>query len=275
MSDAGQIEKFAYSGSLGRSPLLLAVLAVPLCVLWSVGYAYLDVYLPIGGVLTVFMILGYAFAVAMTVSMVGKLGKCRNPAALKLMGLGIGVLSLYVSWVVFLHALFARNEPDAPGIIDFITDPAMLWQGICVVNESGWYTIKGSTPSGIFLWILWVAEAVVVVGGAWWMSGVSLENEMFCEACGKWCEVGETTYRQPAPGLLTAPPAEITPLQLLTLEPLPAKALPSFRAELLQCPGCKRAGVRFARLYEVANDKGEKSQKSDTIPGILLPPSAA
>ena len=33
--------------------------------------------------------------------------------------------------------------------------------------------------------------------------------------------------------------------------------------------------VSAARLYEVANDKGEKSEKSDTIPGILLPPSAA
>jgi hypothetical protein len=279
MSDVPQLELYKFSGALGKSPLFLLLLAVPLCVLWSAAYAYLDVYLPIGGVLTVFMVIGYAFLVVMSVSLLGKLGKCRNPARLKLMGLGVGAVAFYAAWAIFLHALIARDaeadDAKVPSALMFALHPYAMWVVMCSVAESGWYTIKGTTPSGIVLWTFWAIEAVIVLGGSYLLAGSSIDNEMFCESCDHWVAPSEMTYHEPTAELLTALPAAITPVQLLGLTPLPAKTIPSFRAELLQCPDCKRSGVRYSRLRHEKNDKGELVEKTDAIPGILLPPGQA
>lgn len=275
MSTTPSLELYQFSGAVGKSPLFLLVMALPLCLLWSAGYAYLDVYLPIGGVLTLFMVGGYAFLLGVTISLVGKFGKSRNPTQLKLMGLGIGAISLYAAWALFLHALFARTDADAPSILEFARDPQMMWSGITSVNESGWYTIKGTTPSGIILWIFWAIEAAVVLGAPWLLAGSGIDNEMFCEACDQWCPAGDMTYHEPTPALMAVTVNLISPIQLLALPKLAEKNIPAFRAEMLQCPGCKRAGVRFSRLRHEKSDKGELVEKTDTIPGILLPPGQA
>ncbi len=272
MSNGSPLQLYQHSGKHGRSPLLIALVALPLCLLWSVIYAYLDVYIPIGGVFTVFLVIGYTFLLGITIGKIGMWGKCRNSARLCLMGLGVGAVSLYVAWACFLHALFAQQAGDVPAVLDFALNPGLLWEAICAVNETGWYSIKSTTPSGIVLWLFWGVEALVVVGGSWFLADASIANELFCEACDRWCPSGDMTYHQPTPELLAATPATISPLTLLALPALPAKTIPAFRAELLQCPGCKKAGVRYSRLRHEKNDKGELVEKTDAIPGILLPP---
>ena len=275
MANLPPLHLYQFSGLHGRSILLLLLLALPLCLLVSAGYAYLDVYLPIGGFLTVFMVVGYVLGIGFTISLLGKFGKSRNPTALKLMGVGIAAVSLYAAWAFFLHALFARNATDVPSTLDFALNPKLMWAAIESVNETGWYTIKKMTPTGLVLWAFWSIEALAVLGGAWYLADSSIANEMFCEACDSWCPPGDMTYHEPTPELLAAKTNSISPLQLLALPALPEKTIPAFRAELVQCPGCKRAGVRYSRLRHEKNDKGELEEKTDAIPGILLPPGQA
>lgn len=272
MSNLPPLQLYQFSGQHGKSRMLLPLIALPLCLLLSAGYAYLDVYLPIGGVLTVFMVIGYVLGLGFTVALLGKVSKSRNPTALKLMGASLGAISLYAAWVFFLHALFGRTDPEAPSVLDFASNPQLMWAAIETVNETGWYTIKEMTPTGLVLWAFWAIEALAVVGGAWYLADSSIANEMFCEACDCWCPAGDMTYHEPTAQLLTAKTATITPLQLLALPALAGKTVPAFRAELVQCPSCKRAGVRYSRLRHEKNDKGELEEKMDAIPGILLPP---
>lgn len=272
MSNSPGLQLYQPSGKLGSSPLLLVLLGLPLCLLWSVAYAYADVYIPIGGVFTVVLVGGFTFLLGLTIAQVGKLAKCRNATVLRLMGMGIGTLSLYAAWASFLHALFAQQAGDTPSIVEFALNPRLMWEAICAVNETGWYSIKSTTPSGIVLWLFWGVEIVVVIGGSWLFAELAISNELFCETCNRWCPAGDMTYHEPTAELMSAATDSISPVALLALPPLPAKTIPAIRAELLQCPGCKRAGVRFSRLRHERSDKGELVEKTDAIPGILLPP---
>ena len=260
---------FEYSGRVGSAPVWLLLLGVPLLFVLALLYSYLVVYIPIAGVVTVFLVFGFAFGTGAILGRVMMLGKCRNAKAAALMGLAGGALALYFAWVFFILALFNREGNEGIALSECL-NPAVLWRAILVVNDSGWYTVKGSTPSGIVLWIGWAIEAVVVVGGGWLMATTAIENELFCETCGKWCKVKETKFAPVEGALLTTPIKDVAFTDVVMLPTQDALAKPCFRSELLTCPACDFKGIRFARLTEQVDKEGKASTTTETVPGVVV-----
>jgi hypothetical protein len=65
---------------------------------------------------------------------------------------------------------------------------------------------SGSATNGWALWVIWILEAVFVIGAALFCGIGVLNRRPFCEACGRWC--------RPAVKLFLAPPQDVTQLKL-------------------------------------------------------------
>lgn len=263
---------YQHSGKLGFSPLLLAFVGIPLTIVLSLIYSYLVVYIPIAGWVTFLLLAGYAFAVSFTTAMLGKAGKCRNSGAMMAMGLVIGLVGLYFTWVFFMHALLGRFAAESSiSVFELILNPLFLWSSILFVNENGWYSIKGLTPSGIVLWIFWGIEALVIVGAPILFAAMSINDEMYCENCNKWCNAASSKFRALPPTMADGSVSEINALSLASQPEMPQKEIPCVQEELLKCPDCSRTqGFRYKRLTINVDKEGNMKENSETVNGIVL-----
>ncbi len=264
-----QLHLYEHSGQNGRAWLMVPLLGLPLLALASAAYSYIAVYIPIAGILTILILGGYVFATGLTLSMLGKVAKCRSRGTMLLLGLGGGLVSLWLAWVFFLYAMINRTDGASVELMELILNPGVMWTVICGIGDNGWYTISTFTPSGVVLWAFWTIETLIIVGGATLIAPTGIDNEMFCEACDRWCAVKETKHLKIEGDLTRAKVEAIDVQQLFTLPKSDAKILPSIRMELLECPSCaKNRGLRFVRLIKEVDKDGKVTEKSETLPGI-------
>ena len=89
-----------------------------------------------------------------------KRGRVRNLKVACLCGLAAGLLGLYGAWVGHIHAVFSEHP--------FVLSPWPLWNLILQLNEQGSWSVKdeGENVTGAVLWIVWIAEALMVIGPA-------------------------------------------------------------------------------------------------------------
>jgi hypothetical protein len=263
---------YQHSGKIGLSPLLLLVAGIPLLLILACIYGYINVYNPIGGYVTFLIILGYAFACGFVVNILLKYGKCRNKTLCFVSGAVGGLLSLYFAWVFFLYVLTHRFTDMNVGILQIIFSPLMMWDMIASINESGWFTIKGATPSGIVLWIFWLIEAVTILFVAMLIGSFAIDDEMFCEKCGKWCDLSETKHLKIPPEIASTKAGDINPLTLNNLENAESiTARPVIKAELLKCANCiNYSGWKYKVVSSEIDKDGNEKDTTNNIPGIVL-----
>lgn len=261
---------YQHSGKLGFSPLLLAAAGIPLIVVLSALYSYLDLYIPLTGYITVILLAGYGLGLSFVVSTLVKRGNCRNEKAVLAFSLAAGIIGLYSSWVIFMYALFARFSPDEHISFFELLNPLFLWSTILFVNENGWYTISGGTPSGITLWILWAIEAAVIIGFPLFVATSAISHEMFCENCQTWCLPTASKYRQIPATIESGKIKNVDTTTLSSLTELEQKKFPCIKEELLSCPNCnKTKGNRYSRLVLKQNGKKGLVESADKIKGIV------
>lgn len=262
---------YQHSGKVGFSPFLLLGAGIPLMIILSCIYAYITVYNPIAGYITFLILLGYVVANGFLIAFLGKAGKCRSRAFLLASGFVGGLFSLYFSWLFFIYALMKSAGYEDVGLLDIALNPSAMWSAISSLNETGWFSIKGATPSGIVLWIFWAIEAIAIVLGSLLIAGVSIEDEMFCEKCETWCDVSETKYLKIPQNLASSKASDINPLMLRNLENAEVVERPSIKGELLKCNSCvKYSGWRYKLISSEADKDGNEKDKSETIDGIVL-----
>ena len=265
---------YEHSGRPGRAWLLVTLLGLPAVALLSLIYSYIVVYIPIGGVLTLFIMGGYVFGMGFIISWLGHVAKCRSQMTMRLLGAISGIVALWLAWVFFLYALINRNEHGGVKVLDLVLHPDAMWQIACEVAESGWYTIKKTTPSGAVLWSFWGIEATVVIGGVILMAPAAITQEMFCETCDGWCPVKETKFLHIDDKLSKTKLEHIEILPLFTLPSSDTKVIPSIRTELLECAACKLSkGIRFIRMTMTTDKEGKTSENAENLPGIYIPPA--
>jgi hypothetical protein len=224
------------------------------------------------GYLTFLIILGYAFACGLVVSLLLKFGKSRSKTFCYIGGVIGGLLSLYFAWVLFLYALMHRFTAINLGLPDLFLSPLMMLDLIRSINETGWFSIKGGTPSGIFLWLLWAIEAVTILVVVTLVGSGAIDDEMFCEKCGKWCDISETKHLKVPKEHGGSKASAIDPRMFAALENAEsAGQRPVLKAELLKCGNCiNYAGWRY-KLVDTEIDKdGNEKDKTNTIPGIVM-----
>lgn len=262
---------YQHSGKVGYSPIFLLAAGIPLMVVLSCIYAYITDYNPIAGYLTFLILAGYALANGYLISTLARYGKCRSKTLLIAAGVVGGLISVYFSWLFFIYVLSHRAGYDDVGILDILVNPSEMWEAIKSINESGWFTIKGSTPSGIVLWIFWGIEALSIVVGAVFMTAFSIDDEMFCEKCNAWCNVAETKYLKTPEKFTNSKARNINPTMLADLETGDLAARPIIKSELLKCGSCiNYSGWRYKLISSEADKKGDEKDKLESIPGIVM-----
>jgi hypothetical protein len=261
---------YQHSGKWGFAPVLMPLLGMPILFLLGVAHAYVVVYNPVCGIVNILVLIGFIFGMFMTLRWLAKLSKCRSRPMLLAAGALGGAFGLYVSWVFFVYALARRGDHDISAAGLFFR-PDILWEIVCAIGKDGWYSVKSVTPSGFFIWIFWISEALAVLLGVAVMTPLGIDREIFCEECGKWAKVCDTRHLR-ITAEMGGRSAEQMPVdRLITLPALPGIAYPCIKAEVLACPDCgTTAGLRYAVLRQEVDDKGKISEKSDEVPGVVL-----
>src|SRR5882724_364607 len=132
--------------------------------------------------------MAYGALVGVAAAMGMKWGKVRNAKIAGLAAIVPAAASLYWSWAFWaknIFLTFAQKELDP---FSLMARPQALWELIKLINEYGtWGMSKGDTTKGTELWVIWVLEALVVLGIATLASMGVLEMQPFCEKCKLWC----------------------------------------------------------------------------------------
>jgi len=129
------------------------------------------------------LVIGYAYAVGFVLSSAAKFGKVRNMYLLGFAAFFFGVLADYVGWVAWLAVVAG----DPFFLVEFFF-PADILYFITVIAEEGAWTLSGTTPTGIFLYIIWFIEACIVIGGSTYVTLELLSKIPFCEESNAWAE---------------------------------------------------------------------------------------
>ena len=159
-------------------------------------YIYAVWYIPFVYV-NFFLCLGFGLVLGAVLALLARLGKLRSPSAVGALALLVGLVAVYLEWGMYLTLVF-NTETTGTGanadtttsfslrlFADIITHPTAMWGAIRQLNETGTWSLKGATPSGIFLGLIWVVEAVIIVGGAYFMAKAQA-TEPFSEVSNEW-----------------------------------------------------------------------------------------
>lgn len=258
---------YKHSGALGPSLVLAPILALVAVAALSAAYAYVDVYSPIGGYISLLFIAGFGFGLLFSVSVILKLTKCRSSMFAAALGLGTGLLALYVSWAVFIYALLSRHEPlFDQSIVEILTSPALVWRVVESINETGWYSLGDMTPSGGVLWAFWGIEALVIVGASVMGGIIALSDEVFCERCNRWCDESPNMPRLALPSADEEPAVRQASLAALKQLAAATPGEPHLGVALKACGQCETMATAQVKLISYTVDKeGDVEENAENI----------
>jgi hypothetical protein len=171
----------------GGTAAALVLALVYIYAVWYIPFVYVNF----------FLCLGFGLVLGAVLAVLVRLGKLRSPGAVGGLALLVGLVAVYLEWGVYLTLLFnsesTGNGADADTstsfsaslFADIIAHPAAMWLAMQKINETGTWSLKGSTPSGVFLGVIWVIEALLILGGAYLMAKAQA-TEPFSETSNEW-----------------------------------------------------------------------------------------
>lgn len=194
-------------------------------------------------------------------------GKVRNNSVAALVGAAASFAGLYISWAVWLIDIFERghwiSNPIRP-----LMHPRAVWRAILLINTTGTWAMEHEKPTaGTMLWLVWLAEALLIVGFGTLVAVALIKRQPFCEKCESWCSKIEKIYFAP-----TILPADLkTKLDNRQFECLPAlgEGTPkkaNYRVDLHSCSSC-------GTLNTLSLVKNFPRDQKTLIDKLLLSPS--
>jgi hypothetical protein len=256
----------------GKTPLLgLLLLGVTGCVgvpILGLLYGVLMRVIPFV-YLNAFIVFGYIFVIGAVLGYVAKYGKIRNMVVLGVIAFFIGLLAEYSGWIGWL-AVMVR---DPMFLIEFFF-PFEVFYLISLVAEEGAWTLSGMTPTGGFLYFIWLLEAVAVVGGITYIAVTDNKKVPFCEESDRWADkrtqIGAFT---PIPNIAQFKQSvKHGNLSVFNrLRPSPAEDRHFTTLELYECGHCRNFFVlNVEDVTLVTNNKGKTEAKVKPILSNLM-----
>lgn len=140
-------------------------------------HGYIQYYNPLV-ILGVLATVGYGFGVGMLLAILSKFARVRNTPLVFLAAVFFAVVAEYLDWGFWLFALF---EADLRAFDPFVIlgVGAEMW-------DKGYFSFKDLTPTGWVLGLLWVGEALIVMGLAIAIPVSGSLDRVFCEELGRW-----------------------------------------------------------------------------------------
>ncbi|HZW08076.1 MAG TPA: hypothetical protein VFF65_13210 [Phycisphaerales bacterium] len=158
--------------------------------------------------------LAVVFMCVLTGGLVGILTRkthCRNRVAGAAVGLAAGVVAVAVSHFVEYRLSRPAIVASAPQDIRAAVDANLTFLDYCQLRvEAGWTFGKVGqsssskpTVSGVFVYIFWAAEALLLIGaGA--VGGYTSASKPYCEPCSAWADFDMLKVEVPEPSAETA-----------------------------------------------------------------------
>ena len=171
---------YQHSGRVELKGLLFILLAAPITTLiLGFIYGYAIAYIPFI-YLNFLLTIGFGFASGFVTGMAGYFGKIRNTGFMVGAGILTGLLAEYFGWVYWLYA-FTDEEL-------LVYAPFDLLYYIGQVAENGAWSIGSATPTGWFLVLIWVIEALIIIGAATLAAMGPTSDVPYCEECDAWTD---------------------------------------------------------------------------------------
>ena len=216
-----------------------------------------------------FLVIGYTFAVGFILSNAAKYGKVRNMYLVGLAAFFFGVLADYVGWVAWLATIVG----DPFFLVEFFFPWDILYF-ITVIAEEGAWTLSGTTPTGMFLYIVWLIEACIVIGGSVYVTLDALAKVPFCEESNAWAEkrtqIGTfTPLANPAQFKQAVSQGNFSAFNELKLSPDNERHFTSL--EVYECEHCRNFHVLNVDDVTITiNRKGKAEFKTKKVLSNLL-----
>ncbi|MBO2010699.1 hypothetical protein [Hymenobacter negativus] len=258
--------------------LLFLLVGVLASALLALVYIYAIWYIPFVYI-NVFICLGFGLVLGGVLMLLARAGKLRSPVGVGLLALLVGLVAVYLEWSVYLTLLFNAEATgtgrdadtstsfSAALFADVFTHPGTMWEAIGKINETGTWSLKGATPSGVFLGIIWVIELLIILGGAYLLAR-SQADEPFSEVANEWAD--EETLPHPI-GFAqdvaqTRTALETGQFHALTPYVAQSETDPFARLKLHRAPNDHNC--QYLTLENVTtkiDDKGKATQSTDTV----------
>ena len=224
---------------------------------------------------------GFGLLLGYVLMQLVKSGKLRSPGGVALLTVLVGLVAVYIQWGIYLTLLYSSETvgtgPDADTTTHFslatlgevLSSPGTMWQAMQEINETGTWNLKGTTPTGLFLWAIWVVEAVVIVGGAYFVA-VSQADEPFSELADEWAD--EETLTRPVAfatdAHATRAALEGGQHQTLILHPDTSDELaPYSRLKLYAAPNDD--ACRYLTLENVTKTRDKKGKVTEAVSVVV------
>lgn len=256
--------EYKLSGKSGNIFIVGLLLGPILVTLLCIVYAYIDVYNPVV-YLTLLVFLGLLFGIIITQKIVIKLSKCRSKNSAIVYGLIVGLFGVYSSWCTFLYVMF-RKENLPIELLELMSNPSMIYELANTLSVDGYYTLFGMEVKGGFLWLIWIIEAIGIVGAGALGGLTVMHKEVFCEECNRWAEDIDFNLRLAIEDKETAKKTIETEISNILDYPVYDGANSDhIKVNLHQCSKCRNTStIDVDLVFYATNDKGEiKENKED------------
>lgn len=252
---------YRHSGRFTASGLLAGLCAGATAgIVVAFAYSYATVYIPVVGVFTFVLAGGFGALVAFAAAKPMIQLKVRSQLVGGVVGFITTLVAFWASWVVWVYATLHRADVPIP-FADLLS-PATLWADILQINAVGAWTLKGHTPTGTELWVLWGGEAAIVLGIGT-LVGFSSLSDPFCESCENWC--------RPYTGILFVAGTEPADMKkavesrdlewIESVGPVPEGAFDWYRFDTFEC-GCRKTCTLSVQHVMLDVEKGGKTKET-------------
>jgi hypothetical protein len=251
---------------------MTAVIGLLIAAILAVIYARLENWIPFV-YLNVILLLGLGFVIGLVVQNRARAAKIRHAGVAGMIALLCGLVALYFAWAA---DFVFRTGAVPPGHYLNALDPLVLGRYVSFFYENGaWGLGKGGgVVKGWFLGLVWVIEALVIVGFPTLIVANEFGDNVFCERCRTWNTTQNDVVRlSPASGLDVSQLADAENLDELCRMPhAEAGAAEFLRVNLSTCASCPETNTLRIDRVTVKTDKkdGKPSETTQTLISRLL-----
>jgi len=144
-------------------------------------YAYLALFIPLAGVVSFVLAVGFGMFLGLATGVGLRLGHVRHSGVAGGVGALVSLLGLYMAWAFWISA---RGAVDMSGL-ELTVSPGALWTAVAAVGRSGSWSVAGIAPSGLGLFGFWLLEALLVGATAVFLARSAIAGP-YCERCQGW-----------------------------------------------------------------------------------------